>query len=232
MFRRNTPSARSSADCRQCAMEARCWPEVDCDDDPLPAVRESAVRSGEFLWRPGDPFTGAVIVHSGCIMVYRVSPAGEEEVLQFALPGDLIGLEAISSGRHALHARALDEALCCRIPCSSAGNFADPPGLSRRLLLRASNIISRGQSRPRHEDPAGSVLAFLLDIGMRLGREEGVDGERCLQIRLPMSRLDIGRYLGFAEETVCRAMRRLEEQGLVEVRGRQVNLLEPARHAS
>jgi len=205
---------------------------MDLDDEPLPAVRESALRGGDFLWRPGDAFSGPVIVHSGCVMVYRVSPAGEEEVLQFALPGDLIGLEALATSRHELHARALGEVLCCRIPCSSAGNATDPPGLNRRLLWRASDIISRGQVRLRHEDPAGSVLEFLRDIGQRLGREEDAGGRRSLQVRLPMSRLDIGHYLGFAEETVCRAIRRLEEQGLIEARGRHVSLLEAARRAS
>ena len=213
-------------------METRCWPEMDVDDDPLPAVRESAVRSGDFLWRPGDAFGGPVIVHSGCVMVYRVSPAGEEDVLQFALPGDLIGLEALAVGHHELHARALGEVLCCRIPCSTAGGATDAPGLSRRLLWRASNIIARGQVRPRHEDPTGSVLGFLRDIGQRLGHEQDAGGRRSLQVRLPMSRLDIGRYLGFAEETVCRAIRRLEEQGLIEARGRHVSLLEAARRAS
>jgi CRP/FNR family transcriptional regulator len=213
-------------------MEARCWPEMDFDVDPLPAVRESAVRSGDFLWRPGDAFGGPVIVHSGCVMVYRVSTGGEEEVLQFALPGDLIGLEALAAGRHELHARALGEVLCCRIPCSSAGSAGDPPGLNRRLLWRASDIISRGQVRPRHEDPTGSVLGFLRDIGQRLGRAEETGGQRSLQVRLPMSRLDIGHYLGFAEETVCRAIRRLEEQGLIEARGRHVSLLAPAQRAS
>lgn len=207
-------------------MESRCWPELDDDDAPLPAVRESAVRGGDFLWRPGDAFSGPVIVHSGCVMVYRVSPAGEEQVLQFALPGDLIGLEALASGQHDLHARALGEVLCCRIPYWPTGSATDPPGLSRRLLLRASNILARGHHRVRHDDPTGSVLDFLRDIGQRLGREEGDGDERSLHLRLPMSRLEIGRYLGFAEETVCRAIRRLEEQGVIEARGRHVSLLE------
>ena len=33
-------SPRNTADCRDCAMEGRCWPEMDFGDEPLPAVRE------------------------------------------------------------------------------------------------------------------------------------------------------------------------------------------------
>ncbi|MCC7463011.1 MAG: cyclic nucleotide-binding domain-containing protein [Gammaproteobacteria bacterium] len=228
--RRSTFSSRDRADCQHCAQGARCWPGADWDEGPQPALRESAVRAGDFLWRSGDAFTGLVIVHSGCVMLYRVSPAGEEQVLLFALPGDLIGLEALASGRHALYARALGEVLCCRIPCAAGLNTS--PHLQRRLLLRASNILARHLSGTRHEDPTGSVLEFLRDIAQRLGHEENTAGLRSVQLRLPMSRLDIGRYLGFAEETVCRAIRRLEDQGLITVRGRQINLLEAQRRAS
>jgi CRP/FNR family transcriptional regulator len=210
-------------------MEMRCWPGQDADDGPMPAVRESAVRSGDFLWRPGDTFSGPVVVRSGCVMVYRVSPAGDEQVVQFALPGDLIGLEALASGRHELHARALGEVRCCRIVCASQGLGTDSPALNRRLLWRASNIMAGESRRSRLFDPTASVLHFLRDVCQRLGREESAGGRWRLHARLPMSRLDIGHYLGFAEETVCRAIRRLEEQGLVEARGRQVSVFDGAR---
>lgn len=40
-----------------------------------------------------------------------------------------------------------------------------------------------------------------------------------------MSRADIGNYLGLAVETVSRILGRFQQQGLVEVSGREVNLL-------
>lgn len=230
--RRTAFPPHHGVECRRCPCQSRCWPDAGAGDETQIEVGQFAVRSGDFLWRPADAVAGPVIVHSGCVMVYRVSSTGDEDVLQFALPGDLIGLEALASSRHALHARALDDVLCCRIPNPLADGATQIPGLSRRLLLRASNILAHDRFRARHGDPTGSVLEFLRHVGQHLGRVGTIDGRRQVQMRLPMSRLDIGRYLGFAEETVCRAIRRLEEQGLVEVRGRQLSLLEPARRAS
>jgi CRP/FNR family transcriptional regulator len=226
--RRHATTARNSADCSRCALEGRCWPELEFNDGPVPVVREAAVRSGEYLWRPGDAFIGPLIVHSGCVMIYRLSPAGEEQVLQFALPADLIGLEGYARGHHDVYARAQGEVLCCRISCPPATAAAATPALTRRLLLRASNILWGAQGRVREADPTSSVLGFLREICERVGHEEGESGRRRLQARLPMSRLDIGHYLGFAEETVCRAIRRLQERQLIEVRGRQISLLEGA----
>jgi len=228
MPRRLPAPARDSADCRRCPLELRCWPEADPADGPVPVVREPAMRSGQFLWRPGDPFTGPVIVHSGCVMIFRTTPAGTERVLQFALAGDLIGLEALSRGRHDQYAQAQGEVLCCRVRWSPAAAAAETPGLYGRLLRRASQMLAAAQQRARPEDPIASVLNFLRDISRRLGHEEADGGRRRHQVRLPMSRLDIGRYLGFAEETVCRAIRRLQDQGLIEARGRQISLLEAA----
>jgi CRP/FNR family transcriptional regulator len=226
--RRLPAPARDSADCRRCPLELRCWPEADPADGSVPVVREPVMRSGQFLWRPSDPFMGPVIVHSGCVMIFRTTPAGAERVLQFALAGDLIGLEALSRGHHDQYAQAQGEVLCCRIRWNPAATGAETPALNRRLLRRASQMLAGAQRRARPDDPIASVLEFLRDISRRLGHEEAGPGQRRLLVRLPMSRLDIGHYLGFAEETVCRAIRRLQDQGLVEARGRQISLLEAA----
>jgi CRP/FNR family transcriptional regulator len=225
---RHPISSRGSADCRHCLLEARCWSGLEPGNGPIPVVREAAVRSGDFLWRPGDLFTGPVIVHSGCVMIFRVTPGGEEQVLQFALAGDLVGLEALARGHHDQYAQAQGEVLSCRVRCSTAGRGGETSALDRELLLRASNMLAAAQQRRRPDDPTLSVLEFLRDVGRRVGREEISSGQRRLQVRLPMSRLDIGHYLGFAEETVCRAIRRLRDQGLIEARGRQISLLEAA----
>lgn len=186
------------------------------------------MRNGHFLWRPDDSFAGLRVVHSGCIMIFRMPPSGEEQVLQFALPGDLIGLEAFATGRHAHYAQALGETSCCRLRWPNGAAATDHPALSRRLLKRASQLLAQSHLQARSNDPIVAVLDFLRELSPRLGREVAVAGQRRVQMRLPMSRLDIGRYLGFAEETVCRAIRRLQTQGLIEARGRQVNLLEAA----
>jgi hypothetical protein len=70
---------------------------------------------------------GPVIVHSGCVMIFRTTPAGAERVLQFALAGDLIGLEALSRGHHDQYAQAQGEVLCCRIRWNPAATGAETP---------------------------------------------------------------------------------------------------------
>ncbi|MEO0631612.1 MAG: helix-turn-helix domain-containing protein, partial [Planctomycetota bacterium] len=49
-------------------------------------------------------------------------------------------------------------------------------------------------------------------------------GESGEEFELQMSRSDIGNYLGLATETVSRVVRRLHEQGLLDVRRKRVRL--------
>jgi CRP/FNR family transcriptional regulator len=76
----------------------------------------------------------------------------------------------------------------------------------------------------RLADPDLSVQRFLRELAVRIGREEPSGSTPAIRIRLPMSRMEIGQYLGYAEETVCRSMHRLRRQGEIEVSGRTLLL--------
>ena len=52
---------------------------------------------------------------------------------------------------------------------------------------------------------------------------------RCNSLRLPMSRTDIGNYLGITLETVCRELARLEKNGIISLHKRELNILDLPR---
>jgi CRP/FNR family transcriptional regulator len=68
------------------------------------------------------------------------------------------------------------------------------------------------------------VAIFLHDLLQRLRRPDSPPA-----LTLPMSREDVGRYLGLALETVSRALTRLQEEGLIQVAGRTVRILDEPR---
>jgi CRP/FNR family transcriptional regulator len=68
------------------------------------------------------------------------------------------------------------------------------------------------------------VAAFLVSLGRRL-ESRGLPGGR---FHLPMSRGDIGRYLGLKPETVSRAITRFQDEGLVTARGKHIEILDAA----
>jgi hemerythrin-like metal-binding protein len=71
----------------------------------------------------------------------------------------------------------------------------------------------------------GRLAAFLLGLSERF-RERGFAAQ---DYRLGMSRVDIGNYLGLADETVSRLFTRFQEEGLLAVERRHIRLLDVPR---
>jgi CRP/FNR family transcriptional regulator len=185
--------------------------------------REAPLSPGAFLWRPGLSFQGLAIVRSGCVKLYEESANGEERVLQFAFAGDLLGLEALASQKYESHAVALGEVLICRLETpTGSGDHAVDARFYQRLLQQASRILQQRMRLSRSGNPAVALLAFLELLAERIGRPVESNGRRHCDIQLPMSRLEMGAYLGYAEETVCRTLLRLQQQGRLQVRGRRI----------
>jgi CRP/FNR family transcriptional regulator, anaerobic regulatory protein len=67
------------------------------------------------------------------------------------------------------------------------------------------------------EERLASCLLGIARHQVRLGLSE-------CELQLAMSRQDIGDYLGLALETVSRLFSRMQEEGLLSVRGRHVQL--------
>ncbi len=64
------------------------------------------------------------------------------------------------------------------------------------------------------------VATFIADFAARAR----VKGSVSSPIKLPMTRADIGSYLGLAEETVVRALTQLRKRRLLRVRGKTLEL--------
>ena len=226
MIRKNrTPALKAeSSRCDNCFMELRCWPESTPRTTPVPVEREPTMQPGGTLWRHGTAFDSLYIVRSGALKVHETDMTGEERVLQFAFAGDLVGMEALATLQHDNSATALSETMVCRLEWPLRDEAAQDLALRDRLLKRASSLLRMRQHATRLADPDASVRLFLHEIACRIGREESDGARRFVRLRLPMSRLEIGQYLGYAEETVCRSMRRLQRQGELQVSGRTLVL--------
>lgn len=200
-------------------MEPRCWPDGAPAPEALPIDRVPALARGAALWRPGDAFSGCYLVRCGALKIVAIEAGGDEQVLQFALPGDLIGLEALARGRHDTMAIALEASALCRVRWPQLAAALDPP---LQLLLRASAVLHQRARTSRRIDPLPAIRTFIWAIAQQIGREERSGAETIIGMHLPMSRLEIGQFLGFSEETVCRCLRRLHDQGELVVKGRAV----------
>ena len=224
--------ARLRRSCADCALAQLCLPAgIDGDDlGRLEALvqKRRPMQRGDRLFRPGDALGSVFVASEGAFKTVVLSETGEEHVLGFHVPGELFGLDAVGSGTHRCEAVALEQAWVCELPFDTlAGVAMQLPSLQRQLLKVMGqssdrdhdlvDVLSRRQASER-------IALFLLGLRDRY-RRIGQSGE---DVHLPMSREEIGRHLGLALETVSRGFSRLHEDGVIDVRGRHVRVLDEA----
>jgi CRP/FNR family transcriptional regulator len=185
---------------------------------PLPA--------GAHLFREGESFEAIAAVREGAVKTYVIDREGREQVLGFHFPGEIIGLSAIENERYPCNAVALDTVTLCRFSFSRMAVLAARlPGLQKQLFRLMSRDIGNALLLAGDHSADERLAAFLILLSRRLSAV-GLSG---IRVRLMMPRTDIANYLRLAPETVSRVLRRLQDEGMIHVQGRELELTDRER---
>jgi CRP/FNR family transcriptional regulator len=183
-------------------------------------------HEGEHIFREGEEFTAIAAVRAGTVKTYVVDANGHEQVLGFFLPGEVIGLNAISQSRYPCNAIALDTVMLCRFSFPKMALLATRmPGLQAQLFRLLSQDIGKASLLAGDYSADQRMAAFLV----ALSRRYAARGFSATRSHLTMSRTDIANYLRLAPETVSRVLRRFQDEGLVAVERRELEIHDPAR---
>ncbi|MHC8286847.1 cyclic nucleotide-binding domain-containing protein [Pseudomonas sp. XS1P51] len=222
------PPALKTA-CANCSVLELCLPigltgqEVERLDTLI--VQRLKVKKGAALYRTGDMLRSLYAVRIGSFKTSVVSLDGREQVIGFQIPGEMLGLGAISTDLHTCNAFALEDSEVCPIHFAHLEKLAlELPSLQHNL----NKILSREIVRDRdmlmmlgNMNSDERLAAFLLNLSQRLS----LRGYSSREFVLKMRREEIGSYLGLRLETICRGIAHLRDWELVEISGREVKVL-------
>ena len=179
------------------------------------------LHAGDHVFREGDRFDAIAAVRAGTVKTYVIDRDGREHVLGFHLPGEVIGLDAIDGEHYPCNAIALDTVMLCRFSFPKIAVLATRvPGLQRQLFRLLSRDIGRAALLAGDWSADQRVAAFLVGLSRRLAAR-GFSPNR---FQLTMARTDIANFLRLAPETVSRVLRRFQEDGLVHVERRELEI--------
>ena len=125
--------------CSTCAFSAACI-EQGYDKSRLGELHVLVAHTGPYaegqhIFREGDSFDAIAAVRAGTVKTYVTDSEGREQVQGFFLPGEVIGLNAISSERYPCNAVALDPVMLCRFSFPDIAALATRmPGLQQQLF--------------------------------------------------------------------------------------------------
>lgn len=220
----------NSVSCADCRLSSICLPiSVKVDDiDRIDNIikRGRPFQKGEYLYRAGEEFNAVYAVRSGSLKTLTITDAGEEQITGFFLPGEVVGLDGIGHSKHTNSAIALETCAICEIPFSQLTDLSlQLPSLQQHFFQLMSKEITHEQqlvtllSKNTAEE---RVASLLISISSRNQRRQ-LSGTR---FRLPMSRADIGNFLGLTVETVSRVFSRLQKLNIISVDKKEIEILD------
>lgn len=170
------------------------------------------LRRDEPLFRSGDAAEFYFKVLKGAVRSCRVLADGRRHIGEFFLAGDFIGLDAAES--YAFAAEAIVETTLIRYSRRKVEALAaEEPRINQSLveIMRAGLAAARERMLLLgHMTAMERIASFLLNLS-----ERRADG----RISLPMTRTDIGDYLGLTMETVSRTFSQLKSGGIITQHG-------------
>ena len=148
---------------------------------------------------------------SGSARLVKFMNDGRRQICEFIMPGDFLGLAY--QDEHQFSAEALEKCVALRFPRAAIeARIAADPEFAGEIRRRAAKGLNNAYERMVflcHRSATARVAWFL-----QTARLQPVAG-RSDTFHLPMTRSDIGDYLGMALETASRAFTQIKRAGAI-----------------
>lgn len=173
------------------------------------------VHEGDAICHAGQRFENLYVLNSGCAKIFSLAGDGREQMVGLKFRGDWLGFDGIATGQYTCTTVAMDtgELWVVRYPA-----LLDACATQPALLGLLHSEMSRQISRERESLmsvctlPADARVAEFLRLWADSLDERGLRND---QITLPLSRAEIGNYLGLTLETVSRSLSKLARDKLI-----------------
>lgn len=182
---------------------------------------------GEHLMHQGEPGDRVLIVLEGHVKASFVDREGNEMVLSFRGPGDVLGeLSFARAEPRSSDVIAIEPATAQALAASEFRAFLERRPSAALTLIEVLGRRFRDANRKRIQfgtsDTIGRVAARLIELCDRYG--DPADGG--VRIRLPVTQEDLGSWTGSSRAAVAGALRTMRELGWIETGRRRITVLD------
>ena len=180
-------------------------------------------QRGEILFGEGDPSIGLFLVASGKIRIFKLSPAGREQVLAVEGPGSSFAeVPVFDGGSYPAAASALEDTEVLFISRKDFQNFCrEHPDVALKVIAVVGSRLRRLVGIIE-ELSFTTVRQRLIALLLRLAEAGGTPSKHGVRLELTMSHQDLAGELGTVRELVSRNLSRLQAEGFLEVDGRKI----------
>jgi CRP/FNR family transcriptional regulator len=190
-----------------------------------------SVAKKEFIFEEGQTGGSAFYLEEGKIRIFRVSAIGKEAIVFIRNRGEMFGLaEILGEQKRVFNAQAMTP---CRLYEIRKKDFER---LLRRHFSLGQRVIEVLGKRVRY---LGEQLESLIvcDVPTRLlrlltclccpGMPAPQMPDKPVPIPVKLTQEQIAAMIGSTQQTVSETLKKLKEEGLIEISGKEITVLKP-----
>ncbi len=182
-------------------------------------ARQILLKRGESLFAPGDAAQGFYAVYDGSVRIYRVSPKGKEITLEIAGPKRTFAEASLFSEAYHCFAKALKDS---KLYLIRKVEFLDMVNRDVRFAAEWIRVLSwevihlrRRIAELSLKSPKARIASYIVLLA---------EMQNTSSITLPVHRKEIATLLGMTHETFYRTAKELENEGMVQFEGQQIEI--------
>ncbi len=206
-------------------------------DEELRGVASLAVprRFGkkETVFREGDRAEGFFVVASGKVKVFKLSAEGKEQILHVLESGQSFAEAVIfEGGVYPAHAETLAETEMLLLPKQPFIELLEKrPKMAVRMLGSLSRWLKRMTDLVEDLSLRDVETRLVLYLSEEM-KSRGIPLRDGAELTLPIGKSVLASRLGTVPETFSRALKKLQDEGTIDVRGKRIRILSSASFSS
>jgi len=180
---------------------------------------------GETLFVADVPAHGFFAPIEGRVKIFRTSPSGKEQILHVFGPGEAFGeVPVFEGGTFPAHGQAIEDCEALFFPRKDFETMIkDDPDLAMKMMAMLSQklriLVNKIDDLSLKEAPS-RVASYLLLL------RSSQDSDT---FKLDLPKGQIAFYLGTIQETLSRIFKRFTEEGIIDIQGKEITILDMAQ---
>lgn len=179
-------------------------------------------NKGELLFEADVPANGFYAPIEGRVKIFRTSPSGKEQILHVFGPGEAFGeVPVFEGGTFPAHGQAIEKCRTLFFPRREFENMIkEDPDLAMKMMAMLAQklriLVNKIDDLSLKEAPS-RVASYLLLL------RSSQDSDT---FKLDLPKGQIAFYLGTIQETLSRIFKRFNEQGIIDIHGKEITILD------
>jgi CRP/FNR family transcriptional regulator, polysaccharide utilization system transcription regulator len=185
-------------------------------------------KKNQPIFTAGTRPNGIYCLNSGKLKIFKTGAYGKEQIIRFALPGELFGIRSLMSDKnYTSTAVTIEDSVVCFI---SKQDFMELlikyPQITASIISSLSEMLEESNNKITSlaQKPIRERLAeALVTLDKLFVPEENSESTNTV---ISLSRQDMANLVGTATETIIRLLSEFKSDNLISIKGRKITILD------